>query len=321
VNATETNGNAMTTTNGGQLQPTAQLGEMSVQAIVDRKRKLVEVMQAVMEENVHYGKIPGCGDKPTLHKAGAEVLATVFGLAPHFKITRTDMPGGHREYEIVCTLKTIGSGLVLGEGVGTCSTMESKYRWRQGRRACPECGSTSALFKSKKPGEGFYCWTKKDGCGAQFAPGDPQVEGQNVDRVENPDVADTYNTVLKMAKKRAQVDATLTAVGASDILTQDLEDLPAGSRRDEPIEDAEFTDRPASNGASNGNTRPPRSNGPDLEAIAMDLIADIEQAKSPDEVRKLAPRFGALPKGSAPRANAYAIYQKRIAATTAPEAA
>jgi hypothetical protein len=35
-----------------------------------------------------------------------------------------------------------------------------------------------------------------------------------------------------MAKKRAQVDATLTAVGASDILTQDLEDLRR--RRDRP---------------------------------------------------------------------------------------
>ena len=43
-------------------------------------------------------------------------------------------------------------------------------------------------------------------------------------RVENSDLADTYNTVLKMAKKRALVDATLTATAASDIFTQDLED-------------------------------------------------------------------------------------------------
>lgn len=44
--------------------------------------------------------------------------------------------------------------------------------------------------------------------------------------VENPDIADTYNTVLKMAKKRAHVDAMITATAASDIFTQDVEDIP-----------------------------------------------------------------------------------------------
>lgn len=33
-----------------------------------------------------------------------------------------------------------------------------------------------------------------------------------------------YNTILKMAKKRAFVDAVLTATAASDIYTQDLDD-------------------------------------------------------------------------------------------------
>jgi hypothetical protein len=33
------------------------------------------------------------------------------------------------------------------------------------------------------------------------------------------------NTVLKMAKKRALVDAVLTVLGASDIFTQDIEDM------------------------------------------------------------------------------------------------
>jgi hypothetical protein len=42
---------------------------------------------------------------------------------------------------------------------------------------------------------------------------------------ENPDIADTYNTVLKMAKKRAHVDAMITATAASDIFTQDVEDI------------------------------------------------------------------------------------------------
>ena len=49
---------------------------------------------------------------------------------------------------------------------------------------------------------------------------------QQLGRVEHDNPADYYNTALKMAKKRAQVDATLTVTAASDFFTQDLEPLP-----------------------------------------------------------------------------------------------
>ena len=58
--------------------------------------------------------------------------------------------------------------------------------------------------------------------------------------IENEDIADVYNTVLKIAKKRAQVDATLTVTGAADIFTQDIagpeegEDKPAPPPITEP---------------------------------------------------------------------------------------
>ena len=54
---------------------------------------------------------------------------------------------------------------------------------------------------------------------------DAAITGQPTGRIENEDIADVYNTVLKMAKKRALVDATLTATAASDIFTQDVEDF------------------------------------------------------------------------------------------------
>jgi hypothetical protein len=238
---------AATNGNGAQL---ARLYEMDTAAIVDRKRKLVEVMTAVMREGEHYGRIPGCGDKPTLYKAGAEVLATVFGLAPRFEIAEVNLPGGHREYRITCQLHHISNGTFLGSGVGACSTMESKYRWRRAERKCPTCGKAGTIIKGKAEyGGGWLCYGKKGGCGGKWPDGDKSIESQPTDRVENPDVADVYNTVLKMAKKRAQVDATLTVVGASDILTQDLEDLPAGSARDDfgprDAVDAEWSDAPS----------------------------------------------------------------------------
>jgi hypothetical protein len=45
-------------------------------------------------------------------------------------------------------------------------------------------------------------------------------------KVEHDNPADYYNTCIKIGKKRAHVDATITATATSDILTQDIEDMP-----------------------------------------------------------------------------------------------
>ena len=135
-------------------------------------------MDKVMKKNTHYGTVPGCGSKMVLLKPGADVLAMTFRLVPQFSVTRMELENGHREYDVTCSMYG-PNGELLGQGVGSASTMEKKYRYR------------------------------KDECGG---------------KVENEDIADVYNTVLKIAKKRAHIDATLTVTGAADIFTQDLID-------------------------------------------------------------------------------------------------
>jgi hypothetical protein len=103
--------------------------------------------------------------------------------------------------------------------------MESKYRYREGKRKCPACGSEAIIKGKAEYGGGWLCFAKKGGCGAKYKDGDPTIECQQAGRIESEDPADQYNTVLKMAKKRAHVDATLTATAASDIFTQDVEDF------------------------------------------------------------------------------------------------
>jgi hypothetical protein len=183
-----------------------------------------EVMQAVMQEGYHYGVIPGT-QKPTLLKPGAEKLIVTFRLAPLLTVERIDLAEGHREYQVKCTLVHIPTGRVFGEGIGSCSTREAKYRYRQSERLCPHCGKATIIKGKAEYGGGWLCFAKKGGCGAKFTDRDEQITEQPVGRVENPDLADIYNTILKMAKKRALVDATLTATAASDIFTQDMEDL------------------------------------------------------------------------------------------------
>lgn len=181
-----------------------------------------EVMGGIMKEHTHYDKIPGCGDKPTLLQPGAQVLALTFQLAPEYRITRDDLGNGHREYSIICDLISRQSGLKVGSGVGSCSTMESKFRYRTGE----------VVYTGKKVPQEY--WDDRDvkliggkGYSVKKNPESGQWEiVRQGEKVENTDIADTYNTVLKMGKKRAFVDAVLNTTAASDMFTQDIEDLP-----------------------------------------------------------------------------------------------
>lgn len=200
--------------------------------IVERVKKLQEIKDKIMDEDVHYGTIPGCGSKPALLKEGAELLCMAFQLCPTYEVTVNDLPRGHREYEYEGFVTYIPTGAVIAHGVGICSTMESKYRWREGSKTCPNCGQEAIIKGKEEYGGGWLCFAKKGGCGAKFKDGDQTIEGQKTGRVENPDIADQYNTVKKIGKKRCQSDMVLTATGASFLFSQ-ADDLPPDPNQDD----------------------------------------------------------------------------------------
>lgn len=208
---------------------------MDIRQAKARRGALVEFVQSLMTVDHDYGKVPGTGDKPTLLKPGAEKLVTFFGLAPVFvpeRVTENFGDDGSEPlffYRYRCELYR--NGVLVGSGIGSCNSRESKYRYRNSDRKCPNCGA-AAITRSKYPPRnnqsakpGWYCYTKKGGCGAEFADGDPAIERQETGKVPNPDVADQVNTIDKMAQKRALIAATLIAVNASEFFTQDVEDM------------------------------------------------------------------------------------------------
>lgn len=184
-----------------------------------------EVMRDVMQNGTHYGTVPGCGDKPTLLQPGAHKLLMTFRLVADPEMTILSLERGHRE--VRCKVRILSqAGVLLGAGVGTCSTMEGKFRFRKAEQKCPSCGKETIIKGRQEYGGGWLCYQKRGGCGAKFKEGDAAIENQNMGRVEHDNPADYYNTVEKMAYKRALVSATLTVTAASDIFTQDIEDMP-----------------------------------------------------------------------------------------------
>lgn len=215
-----------------QLQTVSQnkdVATWSANEVMKQVDQIQQLMTAGMKEGEHWGKIPGCGEKPALLKPGAEKLSLMFRLAPKFDIQVIDMEKGHREYRITCSLYHINTNAFWGCGVGSCSTMEVKYRYRgneavsTGVPVPKEYWDLKRANKFKEAKEllgGDKYMTKKEEDGRW-------VICEKGEKTENPDIADTYNTVLKMAKKRAHVDAVLTATAASDIFTQDIEEFAA----------------------------------------------------------------------------------------------
>jgi len=187
------------------------------------------LMKSTMIPDEHYGIIPGT-QKPSLLKSGAEKLCTLFQIAPEYKVDIKYINETHREYIITCKLVSRTTGAFFGEGIGSCSTMEKKFRWRNDYTNTGRPVPKSYWDKGRDPstigGKGFVAKKDENGVWMIF-----ESSGQ----VENPDMADTYNTVLKIGKKRALVDAVLTATGASDIFTQDLEENRINDEQKEKV--------------------------------------------------------------------------------------
>lgn len=209
----------------GELMPALSMIE-----VTERRNAVVEFTRQAMTSGVDYGVIPGTNTKPTLLKPGAEKLCTLFGLAPSFETTETikDWTGAEHGgeplfyFEIKCKLYRMG--ILIAEGDGICHSWEKKYRFREAKRLCPDCGQSAIIKGRKEFGGGWLCFKKQGGCGAKFFDGDTAIESQDVGQVSNPDMPDLINTIKKMAVKRALVAAILIAVNASEFFTQDMDD-------------------------------------------------------------------------------------------------
>lgn len=186
----------------GLVRPTSNPAE-----VIEAHKEIAAMVAEVLEDGVDYGEIPGTEGKKALFKAGAERLAFSVGASLELEVLEREIdhdrevpwtktkwtgPKGNRKaieshglarglyrYVVKCRLVRREDGAVLGEGIGSCSTMESKY----------------------------------------------------IDRPR-----DTENTVLKMAKKRASVDAVLSTLALTGRFAPD-EPEDDGTDDDGVVED------------------------------------------------------------------------------------
>lgn len=168
---------------------------------------ILQVMKTSMEKDKDYGVIPGC-KLPSLWKPGSEKILTAFriGVDPEVENLSND---DEAHFIVKARLFHGPTGIEVGKGIGEASSHEEKYKWR--KAVCEEEFAETAEDRKR------IVWKKG------------QDKNYQVKQVRT-NKADVSNTILKMAKKRAQIDGTLTATAASAVFTQDLEDLEAEVR-------------------------------------------------------------------------------------------
>jgi len=234
---------------------------MEIADAIARRNAITQFVKTVMVEGTDFGVIPGT-DKPTLLKAGAEKLNTLFGLSSHFQITEkeTDWSGvnhnGEPFFYFVYRCQLYRGDLLIAEADGSCNSMEKKYRYRwlpaheakrlginldvtpsqSGRISEFEFAVEKAETTGKYGKPAAYWQQFKDAIasgtatkGKKALKNGGERDTWEIDstmyRVPNPDIPDVVNTIQKMAQKRSLVAATLLAVNASEFFTQDVEDM------------------------------------------------------------------------------------------------
>ena len=217
-------------------------------------RAFQDAMNSAMVEGRDWGTIAG---HKTLLKPGAETIIGILGLSDNYEVVSSINNWAEQlfHYEVRCTLKHIQTDQVVATGLGSCNSMETKYRYRIRNRTCPECHQEKIRKSRPEYGDGWYCNRNEGGCGANFYKGHLDIESQSAGRVENEYRADQVNTILKMAKKRAQIDAALSASQLSHVFTQDVDEIEESRQiADAPQSSAPRNATPSGNQRTNVST-------------------------------------------------------------------
>jgi hypothetical protein len=201
-----------TTPESAELALVPRFDSAAMDAAIENFRLLSDVLRRNMRRGYHFGKFPGW-QKDQLLEPGASLILNGFKLyADPVRIDRKEDDDGHVRYGVVVHLRPIGRPeMVVAAGAGSSSTREVKYAYRWVRENEVPRGLDKTDLRTK------------------------EVRDGTLFRVPNEDPGDLDNTVLKMAVKRAEVDAVNHLPGVSELFPPGTAEPPAEPARPAPV--------------------------------------------------------------------------------------
>lgn len=181
---------ALVTSEEVESQALITLSNVQIETIKETISQAEKLVSSVLEPEIDYGIHPGT-DSMALKDSGGSKIANAFNCYPEHTILHVREDDEVISYLIQAKLINRASGKVVAIGVGACSTMESKYAYRWVTNPEDYGHDKSSLKHDKRKGK----W-----------------------RIPNPETEDLGNTILKMASKRAEIDATQSLPGVGSAL-------------------------------------------------------------------------------------------------------
>lgn len=176
-----------------QAQAAPMARQMSVDELVQHVELVRDALRRVMKKDIHYGIIPGC-QKPSLLQPGAELLCLLFRMAPRYKVTAEHKPDWQREWS---------------------KTHFNKYTKKEETKS----GTCKGFVRYTVECELYHVPTGDYLCGGVG------VATSWEPKFINRDPFESEETIIQFARKRALVCASRNATGASEVFTQDVEDM------------------------------------------------------------------------------------------------
>ncbi|GAI06146.1 unnamed protein product, partial [marine sediment metagenome] len=144
------------------------------------------------------GIIPGVA-RDFLWDSGAQKIMAAFNCYPRYTMLKSEETPTGISITMECSLISRQNRSVVGTGVGACSTRETKYKYRWVVNPDDWGVPTKGL---KRRQDGKY-------------------------QVPNPELGDLVNTMVKMAAKRADIDAVQSLPGVAAALHKLFHGLPS----------------------------------------------------------------------------------------------
>jgi hypothetical protein len=173
-----------------QAQALVKLTDEQITSIGESIKQAEKLVTTVLEPDIDFGIHPGTSSM-ALRDSGGSKIANAFNCFPDYTILNIREDDEVISYLIQVKLIHRGTGRVVATGVGACSTMESKYAYRYVEDPA-ELGLDKASLKFDKKKKKW--------------------------RIPNPETEDLGNTILKMAAKRGEIDASQSLPGVSSAL-------------------------------------------------------------------------------------------------------
>jgi hypothetical protein len=183
--------------------PAPRITPEAIQETMRSIALLQGMVKDLLIRGVDYGRIPGT-PQDSLWDPGASQIISAFNCYPGER--RMLKFEDNEEKIVVCVEVPIVSratGQVVGTGVGAASTLETKYKYRWVPNP-QEWGYDETAIKTFKTKRG------RDDEGTETM----------LYRIPNPEHSELLNTIIKIASKRAEVDAAESLPGVSSVLRQ-----------------------------------------------------------------------------------------------------